>query len=100
MPRGEKNKLNDHQRMNIYKLKGKMSAYKVAEIYKVSHTTIYNIWNAQPPASYRDALLRIRTVLEKTRGHQMTAPVHEAWANISIIIQQALKEPLPEKEEP
>lgn len=47
MPYGEKNKVDKEKRKQILALKGKKSAYKVAEDFDVSHTTIYKIWNPE-----------------------------------------------------
>lgn len=93
MPKGEKNKLNDRQRQQIHDLKGKKSGYKVAKDYNVSHTTIYKIWNKQPPKSCRMALRKIHTELEMTRGFNMSQPVFDMWCNIHIITTQALENP-------
>ena len=47
MPRGEKNKLTEVDKKQIIALKGLRSAYRVAEEFGVSHTTIYALWNPQ-----------------------------------------------------
>ena len=39
-----KNKLTDEQRVEIRSLKGKRSAYKVADDFGVSHIMIYKLW--------------------------------------------------------
>jgi len=91
MPQGEKNKLNHYQRQEIYHLKGKISAYKLAERFNVSHTTIYNIWGKQSPKSCQDALRRIRVALERTRGVEMNHIVYEMWITISAILDDAME---------
>ena len=47
MPRGEKNKLTESDKEEIIALKRLKSAYRVAEEFGVSHTTIYTLWNPQ-----------------------------------------------------
>ncbi|MFX0066823.1 MAG: hypothetical protein ACFFC7_32215 [Candidatus Hermodarchaeota archaeon] len=42
-----KDKLTKEQRAEILSLKGKISAYKVAKDFGVSHTMVYKIWDPQ-----------------------------------------------------
>ena len=44
MPKGEKNKLTDKEKKEIFNLKGKKSAYAIAKQYHISHTMVYKIW--------------------------------------------------------
>ena len=44
LPKGEKNKLTDEDKVRILDMKGIRSAYAVAEDFNVSHTMIYKIW--------------------------------------------------------
>lgn len=90
MPRGEKNKLTNKQRKEIYALKGTISGYKVAEQYGVSHTAIYKIWGRKPPTNHEDALRQIKRELEKTRGFSMSDELYNMWVSINRIIIEAL----------
>ena len=91
MPRGEKNKLTNKQRQEIYDLKGTVSGYKVAEKYNVSHTAIYNIWGRKKPTNHPEALKQIRRALERTRGVAMNDQIYEMWISISAILDDALE---------
>jgi len=93
MPRGEKNKLTMKDRKEIYKLKGTISGYKVAEKYKISHTMVYKIWGRKPPADYEDALRQVHRALEKTRGYTMDDRVFNMWCEIHNIVTEALHVP-------
>jgi len=44
MPQGEKNKLTESDKEEIFAYKGVKSAYKLADEFGVSHTAIYNVW--------------------------------------------------------
>lgn len=90
VPRGEKCKLTETQRLEIYNLKGIKSAYKVAPLYNVTHTTIYNIWKGQSPTSYKHALYKVKVELEKTRGFAMSNILYQMWTNIHKIITDIL----------
>ena len=83
-------KLTQEQHEEIYDQKGKVPGYKLAEKYKVSPTTIYNILKGMPPKAHREALYRIRLQLEKGRGLEMSLPVFEMWTNIYNIVNDAL----------
>lgn len=82
MPRGEKNKLTETQKMEIFDLKGKKSAYKVAKTYKISHTMVYKIWKGKPPQSYKGALRKIVNELNRARGIPMSDDIFNMWSNI------------------
>lgn len=84
--------LTQQQREQIYDLKGKTKAYKVANTFDVSPTTIYNIWKGTSPISYRRALRRIESSLNRLRGYSMTDPVLDEWAIMYKIVTEALTE--------
>ena len=91
MPQGEKGKLTDEDILAIHAQKGKISGYKVAKQFKISHTMVYKIWGRQKPKSCRDALRRIRTALERTRGVEMNQTIYEMWITISAILDDAME---------
>lgn len=93
MPQGEKNKLTNRQKTEIFDLKGQISAYKVAKFYNISHTMVYNIWKQKPPKSHREALRKIENELNKARGLPMSSGVFSMWKNIYVTTTEALEEP-------
>lgn len=93
-------RLTQREHTEIYAQKGKEKARALAEKYKVSQTTIYNIWKGVAPETYKEALIRIRTKVEKRRGLTMSTDMSTMWGSILQIIGEALKdENLPVKKE-
>ena len=84
-------RLTQTQIDEIYSQRGKKHAYTLAEKYKVSPTTIYNVWKGQAPKTYKDALHKIRKEIEKVRGHPVDDPLFQMWARISHILDEVLE---------
>ena len=93
MPQGEKNKLTEIQKTEIFDLKGMKSGYKVAKHYNISHTMVYKIWGGQSPRSCQAALRKIVNELNKTRGYPMDNNIFKMWESIYNTATEALEQP-------